>query len=160
MTTVDLVLRIAATLQLATLALLLASSTRGGPAARLGALFCASVIAFVVTSAPIRLGAIAYPLTALCVAKPALFWLFAKALFGERFRIRRAHGNHRRNGEQQSDWLRRQEILAIVQPGDLGQVMRWAEDGIGNQQELEGQDIGEREGRKHEPEMDHIHTRH
>ena len=91
MTTLDLVLRVAATLQLATLALLLALSTRGGPAARLGALFCTSVIAFVVTSAPIRLGAIAYPLTAVCVAKPALFWLFAKALFAERFRIRRAH---------------------------------------------------------------------
>ena len=91
MTTVDLVLRVAASLQLAILALLLALSARGGPAARLGALFCASVIAFVVTSTPVRLGAIAYPLTALCVAKPALFWLFAKALFGEGFRIRRAH---------------------------------------------------------------------
>ena len=91
MATLDLVLRVAATLQLAALALLLAFSARKGSAARLGALFCASVIAFVVTSAPVRLGAIAYPLTALCVAKPALFWLFAKALFGEGFRVRRAH---------------------------------------------------------------------
>src|SRR5215472_8404695 len=91
MATLDLVLRIAASLQLAALAALLASSPRGGLAARTGALFCASVIAFVVTSAPIRLGALGYPLTALCVAKPALFWLFAKALFAEGFRIRRAH---------------------------------------------------------------------
>src|SRR5215475_8016162 len=91
MATLDLVLRIAASLQLAALAALLASSPRGGLAARTGALFCASVIAFVVTSAPIRLGALGYPLTALCVAKPALFWLFAKALFSEGFRIRRAH---------------------------------------------------------------------
>src|SRR5262249_9611266 len=63
----------------------------GGLAARLGALFCASVTAFVVTSAPIRLGIIAYPLTALCVAKPVLFWLFARALFDEGFRVRRIH---------------------------------------------------------------------
>ena len=91
MATVDLVLRIAVALELAALAALLALSPRTGPAARLGALFCASVIAFVVTSAPVRLGAIAYPLTALCVAKSALFWLFAKALFSEGFRIRRAH---------------------------------------------------------------------
>ncbi|HEX5863404.1 MAG TPA: hypothetical protein VF014_03950, partial [Casimicrobiaceae bacterium] len=91
MATVDLVLRVAVSLELAALAALLALSPRIGPAARLGALFCASVIAFVVTSAPVRLGAIAYPLTALCVAKSALFWLFAKALFSEGFRIRRAH---------------------------------------------------------------------
>jgi len=91
MTTLDLTLRVAASLQLGVLALLLALSPRGALAARLGALFCASVLAFVVTSAPVRIGAIGYPLTALCVAKPALFWLFAKALFGEGFRIRRAH---------------------------------------------------------------------
>jgi AraC-like DNA-binding protein len=91
MATLDLALRIAVTLQLAALAALLTASARGGLAARLGSLFCASVIAFVVTSAPIRLGTIAYPLTALCVAKPALFWLFAKALFGDGFRVRRAH---------------------------------------------------------------------
>ena len=91
MTTFDLTLRVAASLQLAALALMLALSPRGGLTARLGALFCASVLAFVVTSAPVRIGAIGYPLTALCVAKPALFWLFAKALFGEGFCIRRAH---------------------------------------------------------------------
>src|SRR5215468_7835967 len=91
MTTLDLTLRVAASLQLAALALMLALSPRGGLAARLGALFCASVLAFVVTSAPFRIGAIGYPLTALCVAKPALFWLFAKALFGEGFRIQRSH---------------------------------------------------------------------
>ena len=91
MTALDLTLRVAASLQLGTLALLLALSPRGALAARLGALFCASVLAFVVTSAPVRIGAIGYPLTALCVAKPALFWLFAKALFGEGFHIRRAH---------------------------------------------------------------------
>jgi AraC-like DNA-binding protein len=85
----DLVLRIAVTLQLGTLAALLALAPRGGSAARLGALFCASVIAFVLTSGSFSLGAIDYPLTALCVAKPALFWLFARALFGERFRLRR-----------------------------------------------------------------------
>jgi AraC-like DNA-binding protein len=87
----ELSLRIAVTLQLATLAALLVLAPRAGLASRLGALFCASVIAFVVTSAPHPIGIIVYPLTALCVAKPAIFWLFAKALFGERFRIRPAH---------------------------------------------------------------------
>jgi AraC-like DNA-binding protein len=87
----DLTLRIAVTLQLAALTALLLLAPRAGLAARLGALFCASVIAFVVTSAPVSIGVIAYPLTALCVAKPAIFWLFAKALFGEGFRVRPAH---------------------------------------------------------------------
>lgn len=89
MTTIDLVLRTAVSLELAALAALL--MPRAGLAARLGALFCASMIAFVVTSAPVRLGAIVYPLTALCVAKSALFWLFAKALFRDGFRVRREH---------------------------------------------------------------------
>src|SRR6266567_3555677 len=91
MTTVDLVLRVAVTVELAALAALLAWLPRAGLAARLGALFCASVIAFVVTSAPAAIGAIVYPLTALCVAKSALFWLFAKALFRDGFRVRRPH---------------------------------------------------------------------
>ena len=91
MTTVDLVLRTAVSLELVVLATLLALLPRAGLAARLGALFCASVVAFVVTSAPIRLGGIVYPLTALCVAKSALFWLFAKALFRDGFRVRREH---------------------------------------------------------------------
>jgi AraC-like DNA-binding protein len=91
MTTVDLVLRTAVSLELAVLAALLTLLPRAGATARLGALFCASVIAFVVTSAPVRLGAIVYPLTALCVAKSALFWLFAKALFRDGFRVRREH---------------------------------------------------------------------
>lgn len=88
-TTIDLALRTAVTLQLATLAALLAA--RAGSVARLGALFCASIIAFVVTSAPVAIGPVAYPLTAVCVAKSALFWLFAKALFDEGFRVRRSH---------------------------------------------------------------------
>src|SRR5205085_3775682 len=91
MTTVDFVLRVAVTLELAVLATLLAFLLRAGLAARLGALFCASAIGFVITSAPVAIGAIAYPLTALCVAKSALFWLFAKALFRDGFRLRRAH---------------------------------------------------------------------
>ncbi len=91
MTTVDLVLRTTVSLELAVLGTLLAVLPRAGLAARLGTLFCASMIAFVVTSAPVRLGAIVYPLTALCVAKSALFWLFAKALFRDGFRVRREH---------------------------------------------------------------------
>lgn len=89
MATIDLVLRVAVTLELAVLATLLARSPRSGTAARLGALFCSSVIAFVITSAQVRLGPIVYPLTALCVAKSAFFWLFAKALFRDRFQISR-----------------------------------------------------------------------
>src|SRR5258706_9069476 len=91
MTTVDLVLRTTVSLELAVLGTLPGVLPRAGLAARLGTLFCASMIAFVVTSAPVRLGAIVYPLTALCVAKSALFWLFAKALFRDGFRVRREH---------------------------------------------------------------------
>src|SRR5258708_24440738 len=91
MTTVDLVLRTAVSLELAVVAALLTLLPRAGLAARLGALFCARVIAFVVTSAPIRLGAIVYPLTALCGAESALFWLFAKALFPAGVRVRPRH---------------------------------------------------------------------
>jgi len=91
MATIDLVLRVAVTLELAVLAALLVSSPRGGLAARLGALFCSSVIAFVITSGPVGLGPIAYPLTALCVGKAAFFWLFAKALFRDGFQVRRPH---------------------------------------------------------------------
>src|SRR6266545_4404247 len=91
MATIDVVLRVAVALELSVLAALRVVFRPGVLAARLGALFCASVVAFVVTSAPLRLGAITYPLTALCVAKSALFWLFAKALFRDGFRIRREH---------------------------------------------------------------------
>jgi AraC-like DNA-binding protein len=86
----ELSLRVAVTLELSALAALLVLSPRAGLAGKLGALFSASVVAFVVTSAPVALGPISYPLTALCVAKPALFWLFAKALFVDGFRPRRA----------------------------------------------------------------------
>jgi AraC-like DNA-binding protein len=92
MITADLVLRVAVTLELGMLATLLIVKSRRAPATWLGALFCLSVIAFVVTSAPAGIGAIANPLTALCVAKSALFWLFAQALFREGFRVRPIHG--------------------------------------------------------------------
>jgi len=92
MITADLVLRVAVTLELGVLAAMLAMQSRRTPAMRLGALFCLSVIAFVVTSAPAGIGAIAYPLTALCVAKSALFWLFAQSLFRDGFRLRPIHG--------------------------------------------------------------------
>ena len=91
MTTVDLILRVAVTLQLGILATLLLFKTRPALGPRLGALFCASVIAFVITSAPVGVGWIGYPLTALCVAKSAIFWLFAKALFRDGFRVRAEH---------------------------------------------------------------------
>lgn len=91
---IDVVLRTAATLQLLLLAALLLRTRRRDHTAVLGALCCTSVAAFVLTSmrgADVWLGGWLYPLTALCVAKAALLWLFAKGLFADAFRVRARH---------------------------------------------------------------------
>ena len=90
----EIILRTAAVLVLLTLAGLVLASRRRDHTPWLGALAAAAVAAFVVTSAPgaeAWLGAFVYPLTALCVAKAALFWLFARGLFAESLRLRPAH---------------------------------------------------------------------
>ena len=86
----EIVLRTAAVLVLLTLAGLMLASRRRDYTPWLGALAVAAVAAFVVTSAPaaeVWLGVLTYPLVALCVAKAALFWLFARGLFSDRFRL-------------------------------------------------------------------------
>ncbi len=91
----EIILRTAAVLVLLTLAGLMLCSRRRDHTTWLGALVALAVASFVVTSASgasARLGAWAYPLTALCVAKAAFFWLFARGLFSDEFRIRPAHG--------------------------------------------------------------------
>jgi hypothetical protein len=54
----------------------------------------------------------------------------------------------------------RQEIFAVVQPGDFGQVMRRTEHHIGQQQQFEWHQIGEAERRAHQTEMDNVETGH
>ncbi len=90
----EIILRTAAVLVLLALAGLMLASRRRDHTPLLGALFAAAVAAFVVTSvrgADAWLGAWLYPLTALCVAKSALFWLFARGLFSDEFRLRGSH---------------------------------------------------------------------
>jgi AraC-like DNA-binding protein len=89
-----MILRTAAGLVLIALACAILASRRRDHTPLLGAIGCASVAAYVVTSAAgaeAWLGASLYPLTALCVAKAAVFWLFARGLFAESFRLQARH---------------------------------------------------------------------
>ncbi len=94
MTYPEIILRTAAVLILLSLAGLMLASRRRDHTPWLGALSAAAVAAFVVTSArgaESGLGVWLIPLTALCVAKAAMFWLFARGLFSDEFRLRGAH---------------------------------------------------------------------
>jgi AraC-like DNA-binding protein len=89
MTTFDVVLRSLAAMQLVFLACLLLHRSRADRALRYAALLPAGLAAFMITSAPLprgTLGAFALPLTLVCVANPAWFWIFAKAWFDDYFR--------------------------------------------------------------------------
>ena len=90
MTELDIFVRGIAAWQLVLLAAL-AVAVRRDHAGFAGAACCLAVVAFVLTSTPDStwLGLWVYPLTALCVTKAALFWLFARGLFAESFRLRR-----------------------------------------------------------------------
>lgn len=90
----EIILRTAAVLVLLSLAGLMLSSRRRDHTPWLGALVAAAVAAFVVTSAADAsswLGISVYPLTALCVAKAAFFWFFARGLFADEFKIQPKH---------------------------------------------------------------------
>jgi AraC-like DNA-binding protein len=90
----EIILRTVAVLVLLGLAGLLLAARRRDHAPALGALAVLSVAAFVVTSARGAegwLGLAVVPLTALCVAKAALFWLFARGLFSDDFRLKGRH---------------------------------------------------------------------
>jgi AraC-like DNA-binding protein len=87
----ELILRTVAVVVLLALAGLMTMSRRRDHTPWLGALFALGIAAFVLTSgagADAWLGPWLYPLTAICVAKAAFFWLFARGLFSDRFRIR------------------------------------------------------------------------
>jgi len=88
----EVVLRTAASLQLLLVAIVLLAGRRD-PQRWLGALCCAGVIAFILTSVPRSdaLGFLLVPLTALCVTKAAFLWLLARCLFDDAFRIRPVH---------------------------------------------------------------------
>ena len=97
MATVDIVLRSMAAMQLLFLACLLLRDARADRALYYAALLPAGLAAFMITSAPLprgTLGGFALPLTLVCVANPAWFWIFAKAWFDDGFRpgIREAAG--------------------------------------------------------------------
>jgi AraC-like DNA-binding protein len=89
---IEVVLRTAASLALLSVAIVLLAGRRD-PQRWLGALCCAAVIAFILTSTPLSgaLGWLLLPLTALCVTKAALLWLLARSLFDDAFRVRPAH---------------------------------------------------------------------
>jgi len=91
MTEVDLILRAIVVWQLLLLAALTVAVRRDHTGLT-GAACCLAVVAFVLTSTPDSswLGFWVYPLTALCVSKATLFWLFARGLFADSFRLRRS----------------------------------------------------------------------
>lgn len=90
MAELELILRAIAVWQLLLLAALIVAARRDHTALT-GAACCLAVVAFVLTSTPSAawLGYSLYPLTALCVTKATLFWLFARGLFADRFRLHR-----------------------------------------------------------------------
>ena len=89
MTTLDIVLRSMAGTQLLFLACLLLLRSRDEVALRYAALLPAGLATFMATSAPLpagALGELGLPLTIVCVANPAWFWMFSKAWFDDDFR--------------------------------------------------------------------------
>jgi AraC-like DNA-binding protein len=90
----EIALRTAAVFGLLLLAGLLIAARRRDPACWLGTLSCLGAVAFVLTSIP-GAGAVAgpwlTPLVALCVTKAVWFWLFARGLFREEFRVTPRH---------------------------------------------------------------------
>jgi AraC-like DNA-binding protein len=90
----ELILRTVGTVQLVVLAGLMLRTRRRHHVARIGAMLCMSVGAFLLTSMPNAgklLGVLLYPLTAICSTHPVWFWLFAAALFADGFRFTRRH---------------------------------------------------------------------
>jgi hypothetical protein len=54
----------------------------------------------------------------------------------------------------------RQEILPLVQPGDLGGVVRRPEDDVGKQKQLERNGVGKAQGQQHQAEVNGIGAAH
>lgn len=94
LTSVDLMLRGGACLLLLLVAFLLLRDQGRVAAARLGALFALSAAAFAVSSASVlegRLGIATVPILALTAGGNLAFWLFARALFEDGFKLRPWH---------------------------------------------------------------------
>jgi AraC-like DNA-binding protein len=90
----EIILRTAAVMALLALAGCVLAARRRDHTPALGALAALAVAAFVVISgrgSDDWLGPAILPLTALCVAKAALFWLFARGLFSDGFRVGGRH---------------------------------------------------------------------
>lgn len=94
MNPLEIVLRVLGLVLLLALAAVLVRTRRRDRIGRLGVAFCASVAAFLVTSMPgadAQLGALVYPLTAVCSTHPVWFWIVCSALFSDRFELRARH---------------------------------------------------------------------
>ncbi len=93
--TVDGLLRSGASCLLALIAAVLLRDHGRRLAAQLGALFAIGAIANAICSSPdfhVRTGDAAIPLFSLAVANMAVFWVLARALFQDGFRVRPWHG--------------------------------------------------------------------
>lgn len=93
--TIDLILRFATISQLLFLAVLLVRDRRRSPAGLLAAVFALGVSSYMLCGlAGIEqtIGVWAYPLLVGCFGNPVFFWLLARAMFDDRFRLRPWHG--------------------------------------------------------------------
>jgi len=91
---VELILRVVGITLFALLSILLLRAKSSELKIKSGAWLAASVAAFFLTSMPgadALLGALVYPLTALCSTHAVWFWLFCMALFTDGARLRRGH---------------------------------------------------------------------
>lgn len=92
--TLDMALRGGAIAMFLVIALATLRRGRGRPAAWLGALLATGAAAYAVCSAPGRHGELSpwfAPVLVLCAGNAAIFWLFARALFDDSFRLKPWH---------------------------------------------------------------------
>lgn len=95
MATLDAILRFGAFGQLALVALVMLRQGARSPAERATLLLLYGLAGYTLCSAPVGIGLgslSALPLALLCAAVPALFWLFAQALFDDDFAFAPWHG--------------------------------------------------------------------
>ena len=76
--------------------------------------------------------------------------------YGLSRKAQRDGGHHQR----QRHPAMRQEIAAVVQPGNLGQIMGGTEDDVGQQHQLERQKISQADGSQHQSKMSGIGAAH
>jgi len=94
LTSLETALRGGASVLLLLVAALLLRDYRRWPAARLGALFALGGLAYALCSTPAfhaAAGVLSYPAVAIATGNNLVFWLFARALFDDTFRLRPAY---------------------------------------------------------------------